>query len=68
MPNEQSTAKQCDSYRKRLTHFCILGLMFGTGIGITLGSALDAIPLGLTVGPAIGLATGRVIYWCRTGT
>ena len=66
MSNKQSTAEKCDSHGKRLTHFCFYGLVFGAGIGIVLGSALDAIPLGLTFGPAIGLATGWVIFRCKT--
>ena len=36
--------------------------MFDTGVGVTLEFTLDAIPLGLPLGPAIGLATGRVTY------
>ena len=46
--------------------FRFYGLVFGAGIGIVLGSALDAIPLGLTFGPSIGLATGWAINRCKT--
>ena len=67
MSNEQSKTEKCDPLPpKRLTHFVFYGLVFGAGIGIVLGSALDAIPLGLTFGPAIGLATGWVIFRCKT--
>lgn len=65
MSTEQPTAEKCDSYSKRSTHFCFYGLVSGAGVGIVSGSALDAIPLGLTVGPAIGLAIGYVFYRCK---
>ena len=51
MSTEQPTAEKCDSYSKRSTHFCFYGLVSGAGVGIVLGSALDAIPLGLTRRP-----------------
>ena len=66
MSNEQSTTEKCDTHPKSLTHFVFYGLVFGAGIGIVLGAALDAIPLGLTFGPAIGLATGWDINRCKT--
>ena len=66
MSNGQSTIEKCDTRPKRLTHFVFYGLVFGAGIGIVLGAALDAIPYGLTFGPSIGLATGWAIKWCKT--
>ncbi len=65
MPNELSTEEKRDSNRRRLTHYCFYGLVFGAGVGIVLGSAFDAIPLGLIGGPAIGMATGWAISRCK---
>jgi F0F1-type ATP synthase assembly protein I len=66
MSNGQSTTEKCDARPTRLTHFVFYGLVFGAGVGIVLGSVLDAIPLGLTFGPSIGLATGWAINRWKT--
>ena len=45
-----------------------IGLIFGTGIGITFGPALfGETSLGLVFGSTLGLIIGAVAYWLSKG-
>ena len=46
---------------KQKPNYIALGLIFGAGIGISLGVATDNIAIGMSMGPGIGLVFG--VLW-----
>ena len=61
MSSEQTKSEQC----KGTARGWWIGLVFGAGIGMTLGAAFDTVPIGLVFGAAAGSALGWLVFRLR---
>jgi len=44
------------------TTYLVLGMCFGAGFGITVGSAYDVVPIGLSLGAGLGMIVGLLAF------